>query len=142
MQKYPCLYKKGNKGYNRSTIWSCSVEKVFSEILQKSRPPTLLKDRLWHRCFPVNFAKFLRKSFFTEHLQWLLLIHTERDKEGQRDRDRETERQRGERLRKENVWRADNLKYDSLSLTRISCNKLWQTPCSILFLNIFLMNVE
>ena len=51
----------------------------------------------------MNFAKFLRKSFFTEHLQWLLLIHTERDKEGQRDRDRETERQRGERLRKENV---------------------------------------
>ena len=24
-------------------------------------------------CFPVNFAKFLRKPFFVEHLQWLLL---------------------------------------------------------------------
>ena len=24
---------------------------------------TLLKKRLWHRCFPVNFAKFLRKPF-------------------------------------------------------------------------------
>ena len=23
------------------------------------RPATLLKKRLWHRCFPVNFAKFL-----------------------------------------------------------------------------------
>ena len=23
---------------------------------------TLLKKRLWHRCFPVNFAKFLRTS--------------------------------------------------------------------------------
>ena len=23
-------------------------------------PATLLKKRLWHRCFPVNFAKFLR----------------------------------------------------------------------------------
>ena len=22
------------------------------------RPATLLKKRLWHRCFPVNFAKF------------------------------------------------------------------------------------
>ena len=22
------------------------------------RPATLLKMRLWHRCFPVNFAKF------------------------------------------------------------------------------------
>ena len=24
-------------------------------------------------CFPVNFAKFLRTSFFIEHLRWLLL---------------------------------------------------------------------
>ena len=24
------------------------------------RPAALLKKRLWHRCFPVNFAKFLR----------------------------------------------------------------------------------
>ena len=33
----------------------------------------LLKKRLWHRCFPVNFAKFLRTPFFTEYLWWLLL---------------------------------------------------------------------
>ena len=33
----------------------------------------LLKDRLWHRCFPWNFGKFLRTSFLTEHLWWLLL---------------------------------------------------------------------
>ena len=25
-------------------------------------------------CFPVNFAKFLRTPFFTEHLRWLLLL--------------------------------------------------------------------
>ena len=37
------------------------------------RPETLLKKRLWHRCFPVNFAKFLRTPFLTEHLWWLLL---------------------------------------------------------------------
>ena len=29
--------------------------------------------RPWDRCFPVNFAKFLRTSFLTEHLQRLLL---------------------------------------------------------------------
>ena len=34
---------------------------------------TLLKKILWHRCFPVNFVKFLIKSFFIEHLWWLLL---------------------------------------------------------------------
>ena len=27
------------------------------------RPATLLKKRLWHRCFPVNFARFLRAPF-------------------------------------------------------------------------------
>ena len=26
-------------------------------------PATLLKKRFWHRCFPVNFAKFLRTYF-------------------------------------------------------------------------------
>ena len=37
------------------------------------RPATSLKKRLWHRCFPVNFAKFLRTPFLKEHLRWLLL---------------------------------------------------------------------
>ena len=33
----------------------------------------LRQERLWHRCFPVNFAKFLRTAFITEHIWWLLL---------------------------------------------------------------------
>ena len=37
------------------------------------KPETLLKTGLWHRCFPVNFSKFLRTHFFTEHLWWLFL---------------------------------------------------------------------
>ena len=39
-------------------------------------PATLLKKRLWLRCFPVNFAKFLRMRtpFFTEYLRSLLLL--------------------------------------------------------------------
>ena len=28
------------------------------------RPSTLLKKRLWHRCFPVSFAKFLKTTIF------------------------------------------------------------------------------
>ena len=36
-------------------------------------PATLLKKRLWHRCFHVNFAEFLRTPFLIEHLRWLLL---------------------------------------------------------------------
>ena len=37
------------------------------------RPATLLKRRLLHRCFPVNFLKFLRTPFCIEQLWWLLL---------------------------------------------------------------------
>ena len=43
-----------------AVAWRCSVK--------KARPATLLKKRLWHRCFPVNFATFLRTRFFIEHL--------------------------------------------------------------------------
>ena len=40
------------------------------------RPATLLKKRLWHRCFPVNFTKFLRTHLLKERLWWLLLSCT------------------------------------------------------------------
>ena len=62
---------------------SCSVKKVFWEMSQNSQERTCARVsffnkvaglRLWHRCFPVNFAKFLRTSFLTEHLRWLLPI--------------------------------------------------------------------
>ena len=41
-------------------------------------PATLLRNRIWHRCFPVNFEKFLRTPFLTEHLLWLL-VHVSRE---------------------------------------------------------------
>ena len=37
------------------------------------RSATLSKKRLSHRCFPVNFVKFLRTLPFMEHLWWLFL---------------------------------------------------------------------
>ena len=46
---------------------------LFLNKVAALRPITLLKSRLRHRCFAVNFAKFLRKPFFKEHLQWQLL---------------------------------------------------------------------
>ena len=36
-------------------------------------PVTLLKKKLQQRCSTVNFAKFLKTPFFTEHFRWLLL---------------------------------------------------------------------
>ena len=49
-------------------------QSLFFNEVAGLRPATSLKKRLWHRCFPFNFAKFLRTSFFIEHLWWLLLI--------------------------------------------------------------------
>ena len=45
---------------------------VFNKVVGL-RTVTLLKKRPWHRCFPVNFSKFLRTPSVTEHLWWLLL---------------------------------------------------------------------
>ena len=40
---------------------------------QSLRHATLLKKRLWHMCFPVNFAKFLRTPFLQNISGRLLL---------------------------------------------------------------------
>ena len=45
---------------------------LFFSILQKQSsrrvlwPATLLKKRLWRRCFPMNFVKFLRTLFLQD----------------------------------------------------------------------------
>ena len=57
----------------------CSMKKAFLEILQNSQENTcatvyfliklqafcnfIKKETIWHRCFPVNSAKFLRNIF-------------------------------------------------------------------------------
>ena len=65
---------------HRNSHRRCSKKKVFLKILQNSQentcarvsfsekladrgPATVLKKRLWHKSFPVNFVKFLRTSF-------------------------------------------------------------------------------
>ena len=37
-------------------------------------PETFFKKRLWNRCFPVNFAKFLKTPFLQNTSGWLLLV--------------------------------------------------------------------
>ena len=48
-------------------------QSLFFNKISGLKPATLLKNRLWHRGFPVNFAKFPRTPFFTELHWWLLL---------------------------------------------------------------------
>ena len=71
-----------------ATIKKCYMKKVFLKIPQNSqetppqeslgqfqslRPTILSKKRLWYRCFPLNFAKFLRTLFDRTPPGWLLL---------------------------------------------------------------------
>ena len=39
-------------------------QSLFFNKVAGLRPAILLKKSLWHGCFPVNFAKFLRTLFF------------------------------------------------------------------------------
>ena len=48
-------------------------QSLFFNKVTGLRPANLLKKRLWHRRFAVNFAKLLRTPFYIEHLWWLLL---------------------------------------------------------------------
>ena len=38
-------------------------QSLFCDRVAGLRPATLLKKKLWHWCFPVNFKKFLRTPF-------------------------------------------------------------------------------
>ena len=56
----------------------CSSQYFWIIIFQSSHrgwPTTLLKKRLWHRCFPVNFLKVLRKPFLQNTSRWLFLYN-------------------------------------------------------------------
>ena len=62
--KKRCSYKF-RKIHRKTPVPEC----LFKESC-KLRSATLLKT---HRCFPVNFTKFSRTTFLTEHLWWLPL---------------------------------------------------------------------
>ena len=48
---------------------------TVSFLIKLQRPATVLKKRPWHRCFPVNFAKYLRTPVLQNTFMWLLLMH-------------------------------------------------------------------
>ena len=82
-----CLYFQP---IGRSSLQRCSIKKgvvrnstkftgkylclsLFFIKAAGLRPATLLKKRLWHGCFPVNFVKFLRTPFLQNNSGRLLL---------------------------------------------------------------------
>ena len=70
--------KKGVlKNYTKFTGKHLRQSLIFNKV-EGLRPATLLKKRLSHRCFPVNFAKFLRTPFLNNtpgRLLLTILIH-------------------------------------------------------------------
>ena len=65
------VLKNSTKFIEKYLCQSLSFIKVAS-----LRPATLLKKRLWHRCFLVNFVKFLSASFLIEHLRTTASVKT------------------------------------------------------------------
>ena len=57
------------------------IGKPLSQILLLTKLQVqacnFIKKRLWHRCFPMNFVKFLRTPFLTEHIRWLASFYKE-----------------------------------------------------------------
>ena len=79
------------KFQNSFPIWyrhhqRCSMKKGVLKHFSNSQEntcargtfATLLKKRLWLRCFPVNFAKFLRTPFLQNTSRRLLLTRTKK----------------------------------------------------------------
>ena len=60
----------------KSALENFAQENTLVRVSFFLRPATLLKKRLWHRCFPRNFTKILKTPSSTEHLRWLLLFLT------------------------------------------------------------------
>ena len=74
LQGFKCIKHKG--GIEGATEVFCKKDElnIFTKFTgkhlgQSFRPATLLKERLWRRCFPVNYVNFLRTPLYTEHLR-------------------------------------------------------------------------
>ena len=68
-----CSVKKGVRRNFTKFTGKHLCQSFFFNKVAGVRLVTLLKKRLWHRCFPVNFVKFLRTPFLQNTFGRLLL---------------------------------------------------------------------
>ena len=68
-----CSLRKGVLRNFAKFIWKHLCQSFFVTKVTGLRPAILLKKRFWHRCFPVNFAKFWR-ALFTQNTSGRLLL--------------------------------------------------------------------
>ena len=58
-----CSVRKGVLGNFAKFTGKNLIQSLFFNKVAGVWPANLLEKRLWHRCFPVNFAKFSRTPF-------------------------------------------------------------------------------
>ena len=69
-----CSMKKGIlKNLSKFTEKHLCQSLFFNKVAGLG-PAILLKRWLWHKCFPMNFVKFSRTPFFTEHLRMIASV--------------------------------------------------------------------
>ena len=72
-----CSVKKGFLEISLNSQKKRLCQRLFFNEVARLRPATLLKKRLWHRCFPVDFTKFLRTPFLQNTSRRLFLTWRE-----------------------------------------------------------------
>ena len=72
-----CSVRKGVLGNFARFTGKHLCQSVFLNQVAGLRPAISLKKRLWHRCFPMNFAKFLKTPFLQNTSGRLLLYSIE-----------------------------------------------------------------
>ena len=57
--------------YRKAVLWNLAkftgkhlCKNLFFNKVAALMPSTVLEKRLWHRCFPVNFAQFFKNIFY------------------------------------------------------------------------------
>ena len=53
-----------HKKRHPNVFYNKVILKNFAKFIEKDLCWSLLIKRLWHRCFPVNFTKYLRAHFY------------------------------------------------------------------------------
>ena len=69
MQPPGCSVKKGVLRDFTNIIGKHLCRSLFFNKASGLRPATKFKKRLQHRCFPMNFVKSFKNTFFTKHFQ-------------------------------------------------------------------------
>ena len=70
-----CSVNKGVLRYFAKLTGKYLCQSLFFNKVTGLTPVTLLKKKLWYRCFPVNFVKFLTTPFLQNTSGPLFLAH-------------------------------------------------------------------